>query len=540
MHPLDPFRVPLTDDANGLAFTRSPGHTPGSVIRVVISYRRADSSAYAGRLRDALDVRLEDAEVFMDIDDLEPGADFVEAIDSAIASCDFLLAVIGPQWTTIADSAGKPRLRRGNDHVRLEIESALKLGRRVIPVLVGEADMPASTELPRSLAALARRQAIELSDTRWGADVERLLAVLQRPRQPSEVASDPVEAAESAPPEASTPVSPPLDQAPQSVGVSNRDREHSPPEPTVAPRATPPTTGGSSDTARSLISSPQAHSQEKGEGGRPRLSSRSIALLLVAVLGTALVWRGVFAPQNWFDLPFELALDPVGQVIGMSGATLLLAFGRGPVRQIGAGALLGAAFAALFGWVGLTLWIAFGGEYYAIRSPGALFVPIGGAALACLAGLYMTRDYFSEFEKRARFRDVTLGRLGYSRIGLLGALLVAGTSIWWVWQWSQDFDDRTNMLFAVEPLGLTIGSLVVLHAIRAQVLPHAVGIAAVVVLLLDGVFYFVGNTVVATKGGTHAFFVVAMLGLALIALAALASFGRFANAPAVSKGSPKH
>jgi hypothetical protein len=140
---------------------------------IFINYRREDSAGHAGRLFDALSDHFA-GRLFMDVDTLEPGVDFVEAIEQAVGSCEVLIVVIGREWLTIKDKAGRRRLDDPGDFVRLEVESALTRGIRVIPVLVQDAPMPRAEELPASLAKLARRNAIELSDARWAYDVDRL------------------------------------------------------------------------------------------------------------------------------------------------------------------------------------------------------------------------------------------------------------------------------------------------------------------------------------------------------------------------------
>jgi hypothetical protein len=80
--------------------------------------------------------------------------------------------------------AGRTRLDNPGDFVRLEIEAALTRGVRVIPVLVDGARMPRPDQLPASLALLARRQAIELSHTRFSTDLTGLLNVLDREFRP--------------------------------------------------------------------------------------------------------------------------------------------------------------------------------------------------------------------------------------------------------------------------------------------------------------------------------------------------------------------
>ena len=116
----------------------------------------------------------------MDIDTIEPGLDFVEVIAQAVGSCDALIALIGKQWLTITDDAGRRRLDNPEDFVRLEIAAALARNIRVIPALVQAARMPRSPDLPDVLKLLARRNAHEISDRRFHYDVDRLIEVLGR------------------------------------------------------------------------------------------------------------------------------------------------------------------------------------------------------------------------------------------------------------------------------------------------------------------------------------------------------------------------
>jgi hypothetical protein len=112
--------------------------------RVFISYRRQETSGLAGRLYERLAARLNDDQVFMDVDTIAPGLDFAEVITEAVSTCEVLLAVIGPRWLDAKDEAGQRRLEAPDDIVRLEIAAALERNIRVIPILV---------EGPRCLAA---------------------------------------------------------------------------------------------------------------------------------------------------------------------------------------------------------------------------------------------------------------------------------------------------------------------------------------------------------------------------------------------------
>jgi hypothetical protein len=154
-----------------------PGNTPAQ--RVFISYRRQDSAAYAGRVYDAMVARFREQNVFMDLD-LAPGVDFVERITEAVSACQVLIEVIGPTWATVKDDEGQIRIADPEDFVRLELEIALKRPEvTVIPVLVSGAQMPDRRDLPPELGAIARRNALELSDRRWRYDVGQLISTLE-------------------------------------------------------------------------------------------------------------------------------------------------------------------------------------------------------------------------------------------------------------------------------------------------------------------------------------------------------------------------
>ena len=149
-------------------------------LRVFINYRRADTSAYAGRLADSLIARFGQDNVFMDIDTIPIGADFRDVIDRALSDCDVVLALIGRDWLELLGSNRRRRTDNTNDYVRLELEAALRRpGVRVVPILVQGADMPHERELPPSLAPITFRNNFELSDRGWRSDVETLCAALE-------------------------------------------------------------------------------------------------------------------------------------------------------------------------------------------------------------------------------------------------------------------------------------------------------------------------------------------------------------------------
>jgi hypothetical protein len=144
---------------------------------VFICYRR-EESAFAGRaIYDRVAQKVGRENVFLDVDNIDPGVDWFDALNERVAACDALIAVIGRNLVA-ADKDNRRRIDDADDFVRIEIEAALMRGVRVIPVLVDGAVMPKTGDLPESLRGFARRQNIEISHTRFEADVERLTRAL--------------------------------------------------------------------------------------------------------------------------------------------------------------------------------------------------------------------------------------------------------------------------------------------------------------------------------------------------------------------------
>jgi tetratricopeptide (TPR) repeat protein len=158
----------------GSTNTKSYKEKPMSEGKIFISYRRDDASGYAGRLFDRLSTRFGEENVFMDVEGLDPGIDFHDALSKAVSACDVLIALIGKQWLNIEDENGQPRLDNPGDFVRIEIAAALDRDIRVIPVLVQNATMPGSRDLPSVLERLSRLNKLDLRHDRFNADVDRL------------------------------------------------------------------------------------------------------------------------------------------------------------------------------------------------------------------------------------------------------------------------------------------------------------------------------------------------------------------------------
>ena len=148
--------------------------------KIIISYRRADTDAIAGRIRDRLERDYGKNSIFMDIDNIPFGTDFREHIQNAILQNDLLLAVVGPNWTG-PNETGTARIEEETDLVRIEVETAMKAHIPVIPLLVNGAPMPKAEDLPDSLKDFAFKNAAPVDSGRdFHLHMDRLVRSINR------------------------------------------------------------------------------------------------------------------------------------------------------------------------------------------------------------------------------------------------------------------------------------------------------------------------------------------------------------------------
>lgn len=137
--------------------------------KIALSYRRDDTAAIAGRIFDRLSGRFGRDSVFMDIDSIPFGADFVAHVEGVLKDTDLLVAIIGPNWVGRRPQ-GTPRIADEGDFVRREIQAAIANDVKIVPVLVEGASMPAEADLPESLRSIVRRNAIAIDSGRDFSD----------------------------------------------------------------------------------------------------------------------------------------------------------------------------------------------------------------------------------------------------------------------------------------------------------------------------------------------------------------------------------
>lgn len=149
--------------------------------RIFISYRRQDSGGQAIALGDRLKKEFGEDSVFMDVDGIPFGTDFVEVLINEVKRCSVLLVLIGPQWFDLLDKHGKRRLDDPDDFVRVEIRAALQRDKLVVPIILDLGEMPPSDMLPEDIRALCRRSGFELKHASFHPDLDRLVSELRRP-----------------------------------------------------------------------------------------------------------------------------------------------------------------------------------------------------------------------------------------------------------------------------------------------------------------------------------------------------------------------
>lgn len=150
---------------------------PTAQTKIFISYRRAGESGFVRSLASCLGAAFGTENVFRDVSGLRSGEDFESKIGSKLSEASVVVAVIGGEWVG-RRRFRRPRIQSEGDWVRREIEHALASGTPVIPVLIGEAALPAERQLPASLRGLLSVHAARIRDDSWDEDCSKLVSAI--------------------------------------------------------------------------------------------------------------------------------------------------------------------------------------------------------------------------------------------------------------------------------------------------------------------------------------------------------------------------
>lgn len=127
---------------------------------IFINYRRTDSKSEARLLYHELVEKFTADKVIMDIDAIPPAVDFREYLGKAVSACDIFLALVGPHWIKEGNLEDK------GDWVRIEIESALKQGKKILPIMVNDGSMPDPNNVPEAIRSFCYINALPLDTGR--------------------------------------------------------------------------------------------------------------------------------------------------------------------------------------------------------------------------------------------------------------------------------------------------------------------------------------------------------------------------------------
>ena len=145
---------------------------------VFLSYRRSDTVGEAGRLADTLRVKVGDWLTFRDVTGIPLGLQLDSVLQTELAAARTVLVLVGPTWLAeLRSRCGQPDI----DYLRVEVAAALATGKRVIPILLKGAVLPAAEDLPEDIRPLVKRQAMTMRDESWDRDADRLLDAIGRP-----------------------------------------------------------------------------------------------------------------------------------------------------------------------------------------------------------------------------------------------------------------------------------------------------------------------------------------------------------------------
>ena len=300
----------------------------GPQPRIFISYRRDDSQGFARSIHDRLAQHFGPDAVFRDVNDIEPGRPWAEAIDHALASCDVFVLLIGRRWLEATDDEGNRRLDDPEDRHRREIETAVSRRVRIFVALMEDAHMPRRKELPQGspgeeptgLQLVPALHALRIADHAFDYGIEELVTNIERAAEQTHEREEPTQqlTAESRQREAE-----------ELAGVEEEERKHAveeraevttdgEPAPTQ-PAERPPTVpveppAGRREELTAMPAEPpgpvtqpteEAPAHPDGGRGRRRIGPAAVVALVAAVAVVALGFVVLSGGDGGDEIEFE-------------------------------------------------------------------------------------------------------------------------------------------------------------------------------------------------------------------------------------------
>jgi pterin-4a-carbinolamine dehydratase len=146
---------------------------------IFTNYRRRDSTSEAHCMLDRLRSIFGEEAVFIDDSTIQAGDHWPDEINNAISASTVVIIIIGSSWLRIQDEFGQRLLDRPNDWVRREIETAITDKKKILPVLLGDVEMPTAGALPAEIVKLSDHQALRIRQDSWLDDFQKLVARIE-------------------------------------------------------------------------------------------------------------------------------------------------------------------------------------------------------------------------------------------------------------------------------------------------------------------------------------------------------------------------
>ncbi|MEA5366579.1 toll/interleukin-1 receptor domain-containing protein [Amycolatopsis sp., V23-08] len=150
--------------------------------KVFLCYRSGDDSYAATLLDEKLSDILGRESVFRASRSISPGESYSQAIETALEACETVLVIIGPTWRERMKTSDSPLSSPPEDWVRREIVIALRLNKRIIPILLSRATRLTVEDLPADISEIAYKQYLRFEHRNIELDLKLLAQALHTPQ----------------------------------------------------------------------------------------------------------------------------------------------------------------------------------------------------------------------------------------------------------------------------------------------------------------------------------------------------------------------
>jgi hypothetical protein len=149
--------------------------------KIFISYRRSDTEHIAGRMFDTLNNLYGPDNIFFDTATIPSAVEFYTKIQAAISESAVVLAVIGNDWVRYPPRFLGLFRSKKEDYVLRELQIAIGLMVPIIPILVGNTEMPKESSLPTAIRPIAKLNAIKVRAARdFHSDMQTVINTINQ------------------------------------------------------------------------------------------------------------------------------------------------------------------------------------------------------------------------------------------------------------------------------------------------------------------------------------------------------------------------